>query len=99
MAVDVQYSDSQYLFIYLLCFLGLHPQHMKFPRLEVESELELLAYTRATATGDLSCVCDLHHSSWQRQILNPLSKTRDRIHNLMVPSWESFPLRHDGNSN
>ena len=25
------------------------------------------------------------HSSWQRRILNPLS--RDRTHNLMVPSW------------
>ena len=26
---------------------------------------------------DLSHVCDLHHSSWQRQILNPLSEARD----------------------
>ena len=34
----------------------------------------------ATATG-------LHHSSWQRWILNPLSKDRDQTHNLMVPSW------------
>ena len=35
------------------------------------------AYTRATATQDLSRVCDLHHSSRQRQIINPLSKARD----------------------
>ena len=27
-----------------------------------------------------------HHSSWQRQILNPLSKARDRTRNLMVPN-------------
>ena len=29
----------------------------------------------------------LHHSSRQCQILNPQSETRDRTHNLMVPSW------------
>ena len=31
-------------------FLGLHLQHMEVPRLGVESELELPAYTTATAT-------------------------------------------------
>ena len=36
---------------------------MEVPRLGVESELELLVYTTATATRDLSCACDLHHSS------------------------------------
>ena len=30
---------------------GLHPQHMEVPRLGVESELQLLAYATATATG------------------------------------------------
>ena len=35
----------------------------------VESELQLPAYTIATATPDLSHSCTLHHSSWQRQIL------------------------------
>ena len=34
-------------------------------------------------------VFDLH-SSWQRQILNPLSKARDRTHTLMVPSRIRF---------
>ena len=53
---------------------------MEVPRLGVESELQLLAYatTKATATGDPSCVCDLYHSSWQHQVLKPLSKARDR---------------------
>ena len=41
---------------------------------------------RATATWDLSCVCNLHHSSQQRWIVNPLSKGRDRTCNLMVLS-------------
>ena len=33
-----------------------------------------------------SRVCNLHHSSRQHRIVNPLSKGRDRIRNLMVPS-------------
>ena len=32
-----------------LVFLGLHLWHMKVPRLEVKSELQLPAYTTATA--------------------------------------------------
>ena len=36
---------------------------------------------------DLSHVSNLHHSSRQRRILNPLSSARDRTLNLMVPSW------------
>ena len=51
---------------------------MEVPRLRVELELQLVAYTTATATPDPSHVCDLHHSSQQRRILNPLSKVRDR---------------------
>ena len=58
----------------MICFLGLHLQHMEVPRLGVQSELQLPAYTTATAMPDLSLVCDLHHSSWQCWILNPLSK-------------------------
>ena len=34
---------------------------------------------------DLSHVCDLH-SSWQRQIIDPLTEARDQTHDLMVPS-------------
>ena len=46
--------------------------------------------TRATATGDPSCICDLHHSSRQQRILNPLSEARDQTCNLMVPSRIHF---------
>ena len=54
------------LFVYLFTvFLGPHPQHMEVPRLGVELELQLPAYTTATATRDLSHVCELHHSSQQ----------------------------------
>ena len=37
---------------YFFFFLGLHLQHMEVPRLQVKSELQLPAYTRATATPD-----------------------------------------------
>ena len=59
---------------------------MEVPRLGVKSELQLLAYTTAIATPDPSYICELHHSSLQRQILIPLSEARDQTHNLMVPS-------------
>ena len=59
---------------------------MEVLRPGVELELQLPTYTTATATWNLSCVCDLHHSSWQPQILNPLSEARDRTHVLMDAS-------------
>ena len=56
---------------------------MDVPSLGVKSELQLLAYTTATATQDLSLLCDLHSSSQQCQILNPLRKAKDRTGLLM----------------
>ena len=56
---------------------------MKVSRLGAESEMPLPAYTTATATLDLSHICNLHCSPWQRWILNPLSKARDRTCVLM----------------
>ena len=46
--------------------------------------------------GNISHVCNLHHSSRQRRILNPLSKGRDRTRYLMVPSQIRLPLCHNG---
>ena len=75
------------LFVFVfLPFLGLLLWHMEVPRLGVQLELQPPAYARATAMQDPSHVCDLHHSSQQCQIVNPLSKGRDQTHNLMVPS-------------
>ena len=61
-----------------LVFLGPHPRYLEVPRLDIKSELQVPACTTATAMGDLSHACHLHHSSQQCQILNPLSDTRDR---------------------
>ena len=52
---------------------------MEVPRLGVVLELQLWAFTTATATQYPSHVCDLHHSRRQCPgILNPLSEARDR---------------------
>jgi len=79
-----------FFFLLAFVFLGPHSRHMEIPRLGVLPELQLLTYATATAMPDLSRICNLHHSSQQRQILNPLSKARDQTRNLMVPSRIRF---------
>ena len=59
----------------------------------MEWELELLACPTITATPDLRCLCDLHHSSRQGRILNHGAK----LHPLGSQSG-LLPLSHDGNS-
>ena len=71
-------------------FLGLRPRHMEVPRLGVKSELQLPAYATVTATPDPTCICDQHHSSWQGQILNPLSGARDRTPILRNANWVGY---------
>ena len=65
---------------------------MEAPRLGVQSELQLPAIATATAIAmpEPSRVYHVHHSSWQRQILNSLSEARDRTHSLMLPSRIGF---------
>ena len=72
------------------CFLGLNQQHGEVSILGVQMELQLVTYTTATVTSHPSCICNLHHSSWQRWMLNPLSRARDQTYNLMVPTRIHF---------
>ena len=65
-------------FSFSFFFLGLHLGHMDVPRLGVNWELQLPAYTTATATPDASHIYDLRCSLQQRSILNPPSETKDR---------------------
>ena len=78
-----QSTLNKTLFFFGFCFLGPHQRHMEVPRLEVKSELQLWAYTTTMATGDLR---DLHQSSRQHRILNPLREARDQSRILMHTS-------------
>ena len=68
---------------FFFCFLVPNPWLVEVPRLGVKLELQLPACATAIATRDLSQVCDLHHSSQQCRILNPLSEARLRTRLLM----------------
>ena len=57
---------------------------------QTRSQIGAVPYTTATATRDLSCICDPHHSSRQHWIPNPLSEARDWTRNLIVPSRIHF---------
>ena len=57
---------------------------MEVPRLQVKSELWLLAYT--IARQDPSHTFNLHQDSQQCWIINPLGKARDRTHIIMDTS-------------
>ena len=56
-------------------------QHMEASRLGVKSEVQLQAFTTATATWDRSYVCDLYH-----RIPDPLTEARDLTRTLMDTS-------------
>ena len=63
----------------LFCVLGPHMQHMEVSRLGVQLELQLPAYTAATATLDPSQICHLCHSfhpghPFERPCRSPLGK-------------------------
>ena len=72
---------------------------MEFPSLGVKSELQLMAYTTTTSTQDPSLICNLHHSSQQRQIPNPLRKARNQTHILMDTSQICFHYATTGTPN
>ena len=57
---------------------------MEIPGLGVESELQLPAYTAATATPDPKRIFDLHHHSGQRWILNHLVRPRMKPVSLWI---------------
>ena len=66
--------------------LGLLQRHIEAPRLGCKSEFQL----STTATWDSSHVCNLHHSSQQCQISDPLSKAKDQTLILVDIRWICF---------
>ena len=95
MATDSFFINYGFFFFFFLVFLGLYLQHMDVPRLGVESELPLPAYTTATAMPDLSCSCQPPPQPQPRRILSPPSKARDQTASWILvdfataePQWE-----------
>ena len=76
-------SDFKALFFFSLLFFRAASTAYGSSQARGQIGAVAAAYTTATATRDPSCVCDLHHSSRQCQILNPLSEARDQTHILM----------------
>ena len=75
-----------YTFYFILLLFSAAPMAHGGSQAVGQSKLQLSAYTTATAMPGPCHVCSLHHSSRQCWILNPLSETRDRTLDLMVPS-------------
>ena len=71
---------------------------MEVPRLVVQLELQLPAYTTAIAMQDPSHIFNLHHSSQQHRILTPLREARDWICILMDTCQVHNLLSHNRNS-
>ena len=72
-------------------FLQPHLQHMEVPGPGVESELQLQACPTATATLDLSHICDLCHRSQLKQAM-------DQTYILTETSWVHNSLSHSRKS-
>ena len=93
LVINVKWNLGNFFFF----FLAPHPRHIEVPRLGVESELQLPAYTTATAMPDPSRTCDLHHNSQQCRIPDPLSKARDWTRVLMDTSQVGYHWATMGN--
>ena len=79
---------------YYFYFIVPHLWQMEIPGLGFEPEMQLPAYITDTAMDDLSCICDIHHSSRQHWILKPQNKGRDWTHILIDNSWVCNLLSH-----
>ena len=75
-----------------------HVQHMEVPQLGVESELDLSAYTIATAKTYSNCICDLHHILWQCRILTHWARPGIKPKCLRTSCWVLNPLSHNSSS-
>ena len=78
------------LFLIFFCFFRA-THHMEVPRLgvKIRATAASLHHSHRNAGSDPHRI-QLHHSSWQCQIPNPLSKARDRTHILLDTSRSHF---------
>ena len=86
------------LFIFFFFLFRATPVACGSSQTRDEQELQLPAYSTATAMPHLSRIGDLCHSSQQCWILNPRGKARDQTHVLMDTSRVLNLLSHNRNS-
>ena len=65
------------------------------PGVKSQSELQLPAYTTATAMPGPSRTCHLHRTLWQHQLLNQQSVASDGTC-ILRETWHPYPLSHTG---
>ena len=94
---------GSHTWFYFIVSLGPHPWHMDVPRLRAESELQLPAYTTATALGGGGGGIRAMFATYTAADSNTGSLThwsrpgiRTRI--LLDTSWVLNPLSHNRNS-
>ena len=85
-------------FFFFFFLLTPHLRHMEVPRLGVESELQLWAYTTATAVLDPSYICDLPCTLQHHLILKPLVRPRIKLASSQTLYWVLNPLSHNRSS-
>ena len=79
-----------YYFILLFYFLLSKATPVAYVNSQARGQIGATAVAIATVMQSPSCVCKLHHSSWQHWISNPLSEAREQTHILMDTSWTHF---------
>ena len=88
-ALKLQYSTICYTFFFF-CFFMAIPREKAGSQARSQMKAVAADLHHTTAKSDLSQVCKQHYSSWQCQILNPLSKAKDWTCVLMDPSQIHF---------
>ena len=107
----INFQDFLICSFFFFFFLWPYLQQIKVLRSGVKLELQLgpvpqpwqhgirnTSGNPATAMPDPSHICDLHHSSWQCWILNPVGEAKDQTHILVDTSWVHNPLSYNKNS-
>ena len=79
------------MYVYVYVFLGPHLQRMEFRRLGSRIGAAAVSLCHSHSNTRLSHIFNLCHSSQQHQILNSLTKERDRTCILIDTSWVLNP--------
>ena len=85
-----KYSLSLFFFFFFWSFSLFRATPAACGGSQARGLIRAVAIGHSHSHADPSPICNLHHSSQQRQILDLLREARDQTHNLMVPSQIHF---------